>query len=93
MNAKSGGWKSVLTGIGMMPALIAPRNAAGKSIVSSRPSTTRCSGSSPNARSAPAQRSTRAASSPYVHEPYSSTNAVFAARAGRLRSSRSTAAL
>jgi hypothetical protein len=53
---------SVLAAIGTMPALIAPRNAAGQSMLSSIASITRLSISSPSARRPPAQRFTRSSS-------------------------------
>src|SRR6266550_1016493 len=77
-----------------MPALMLPRNAVGKSIVSCRHSSTRSSLRMPRPTSTFANRSTRSASSPYVYEPPSSTNASLPARlASRLRSIRSCAAL
>ena len=47
MKSKSLDVSSVLTAIGTMPALIAPRNTAGKSMVSSKHSSTRASILSP----------------------------------------------
>src|ERR1700722_7770643 len=79
--------------MGTIPALIAPRNAIGKSTVSSSASTMRCSASRPSAPIAPAALSARAASSPYVSAQRSSIKAGCFARAGRWRSIRSDAAL
>src|SRR5581483_10552524 len=77
-----------------MPALIAPRNAVGQSMVSCIASSTRCSCCTPRPTSALANRLTRLASSPYVIEPVSSMKAVLLPRpAARLRSTRSCAAL
>ena len=66
MYAKSVGWKSVFIGMGTMPALIAPRKHAVKSMPSRSARATRCSGSMPSPRSTFAARSTRAPSSSYV---------------------------
>jgi hypothetical protein len=54
----------VFAAIGTMPALIAPRNAVGKSIESCSATSTRSSGRIPSASSAEPKRSTRRASAP-----------------------------
>jgi len=55
---------SVFAAIGTTPALMQPRNAVGKSIVSSRHTSTRSSGLTSMPASALANRFTRAASAP-----------------------------
>jgi hypothetical protein len=55
---------SVLTGTGTTPALMAPRNAVGQSMVSSKQMMMRSSRRTPSERSAWPKRSTRSASAP-----------------------------
>ena len=63
MNANSSAASWVLTATGTTPALMEPRKAVGKSIVSWRHKRTRCSGWMPSRRTRLANRLTRSASS------------------------------
>ncbi len=72
MYSKSFGVSRVFTAIGTIPALMAPRNAVGKSIVSVSARSTRCSMSRPSDLKPEPKRLTRSASWPKVYCPASS---------------------